>query len=87
MTKRKLDRRGSTGHVMADLMRIAPAADIICSVVPDEHGRAKPVSASTEAGRSRLDATAGASRGQPSAGVHTTEVPADHSSCGDQPEK
>jgi len=76
---------GRAAELVAHLLRIAPAVELICSAGTDAHGSAPQV---IEPGGARNDLPAAGKSAaeQASAGKDGAQVCADHSSCGDQSE-
>lgn len=79
-------RRGCPGHLVSELVRVAPAVDVICSAVAEEYGPT-PVSESADAGPIGSTPPQKRRPGQQSTGVDTAQVPADYPSRRDQPKQ
>jgi hypothetical protein len=86
-TRPRRSRRVGSGDVVADLIRVAPAVDVICSAVADEQGAKGDFFESGIVGWIRLTASGAASDGPVSAGMDAEQVPADDSACRDQSEQ
>jgi hypothetical protein len=76
-------RRGCPGHLLAELVRVAPAVDVICSAVADKYGPT-PVSESADAGPIGSTPPEKRRPGKRSSGVNTAQVPAHYPSRRDQ---